>query len=258
MYKACARKREGKHVKNQSGTSNLTLISSTAQVSTDMGKAQKHFSNRPEIDFSPKTQQQAELFYQLKHNNLVVALGPAGTGKTYTCCMQAAMWLTNGNTHKIVIARANVPTGRSLGAVPGTLEEKLEPWTMPMTDVLKRALGRSLYEYHISKANIEPVAIETIRGRSFDNAVILIDEAQQLNMDEIKAITTRIGENSVLVLMGDPKQSDIKGNNALLNFVDLIDRHDPDGCIALEFGMEDIVRSDTCAQMVKMFYKEGL
>lgn len=257
MVRNFARKKENRNVKTKKDSHNLHLLP-TAKATHQMGKPAKYIHTRPEIDFSPKTQQQAELFYQLKHNNLVVALGPAGTGKTYTCCMQASIWLINNYTHKIVMARANVPTGKSLGAVPGTLEEKLEPWTMPMTDVIKKAMGRSLYEYHVSKGNVESVAIETIRGRSFDNAVILIDEAQQLTMDEIKAITTRIGENSVLVLMGDPKQSDIKGNNALLKFVDLLDHHDPDGCIALEFGMDDIVRSDTCAQMVKLFYKEGL
>jgi len=256
MTKRHVQKKECYNVKRHTEGPKLKLLS-TAQAIPDMGKATR-INNRPEIDFSPKTQQQSELYYQLKHNNLVVALGPAGTGKTYTCCMQAAIWLVNNSTHKIVLARANVPTGRSLGALPGTLDEKLEPWTMPMTDVLKKALGRSLYEYHLAKGNIESVALETIRGRSFDNAVVLIDEAQQLNMDEIKAITTRIGENSVLVLMGDPKQSDIKGNNALLNFVSLVEHHKPMGCTTVEFSMDDIVRSDTCAEMVKMFYKEGI
>ena len=88
--------------------------------------------------------------------------------------------------------------------------------------------------------------------------MILVDEAQQLTIDEIKAITTRIGEGSVLVLMGDPKQTDLKARSGLIQFVDLIERYNPKGCGIVEFDLDDIVRSDTCAQMVRMFYKEGV
>ena len=221
-----------------------------------MGKAVT--LTKPQINFSPKTQQQSELFHQLKKNNLLVALGPAGTGKTFTVASQAAIWLVGGHIDRVVLARANVPTGKSLGAIPGTLEEKLEPWVLPMTDVLRGQMGRAYYEHAISKGKIETVALETIRGRSFDNAMILIDEAQQLTMEEIKAISTRIGENSVLVLMGDPKQSDKANATGLVKFVSLITKNLIDKTCVVEFDLDDIVRSDTCANMVKMFYKEGI
>lgn len=221
-----------------------------------MGKPRQ--LDRPQVSFQPKTQQQSELYHQLKHNNLLVVTGPAGTGKTFTVATQAAQWLVNNDIDRVVLARANVPTGKSLGAIPGTLQEKLEPWLMPMTDVLRRQLGRGYYEHAMSKGKIETVALEVIRGRSFDNAVILIDEAQQLTMDEIKAISTRIGENAVLVLMGDPKQSDLKNKTGLIQFIDLLDNYElPHTCV-VEFDMDDIVRSDTCANMVRMFYTEGL
>lgn len=213
---------------------------------------------KPQIDFSPKTQQQSELFHQLKSNTLLIALGPAGTGKTFTACTQAAIWLVGGHVDRIVLARANVPTGKSLGAIPGTLEEKLEPWVLPMTDVLRGQMGKAYYDHAVSKGKIETVALETIRGRSFDNAMILIDEAQQLTMEEIKAITTRIGEGSVLVLMGDPKQTDKVGNTGLVKFTKMIINHDITGTCVVEFDLDDIVRSDTCANMVRMFYKEGI
>ena len=129
---------------------------------------------------------------------------------------------------------------------------------MPMTDVLRQQMGKAYYDHAVSKGKVEVVALETIRGRSFDNAMILIDEAQQLTMDEIKAITTRIGEGSVLVLMGDPKQTDRVGSTGLMAFMDLVVKYNISGTCAVEFDLEDIVRSDTCANMVKMFYKEGL
>lgn len=223
-----------------------------------MGKPALKSMVKPQIDFSPKTQQQAELQHQLRNNNLVVALGPAGTGKTFTACTQAAIWLVGGHIDRVVLARANVPTGKSLGAIPGTLEEKLEPWVMPMTDVLRNQMGRAYFEHAVSKGKIETVALETIRGRSFDNAMILIDEAQQLTMDEIKAITTRIGLGSVLVLMGDPKQTDKVNLTGLVNFTEMLSKHNIASTSYVEFDLDDIVRSDTCANMVRMFYKEGL
>lgn len=223
-----------------------------------MGKPATKTMIKPQIDFSPKTQQQSELHHQLKNNSLVVALGPAGTGKTFTACTQAAIWLVGGHIDRVVLARANVPTGKSLGAIPGTLEEKLEPWVLPMTDVLRGQMGRAYYEHAVSKGKIETVALETIRGRSFDNAMILIDEAQQLTMEELKAITTRIGQNSILVLMGDPKQTDKANLTGLVNFTEMLTKHDINGTCVVEFDLDDIVRSDTCANMVRMFYKEGI
>ena len=223
-----------------------------------MGKPAIKSMTKPQINFSPKTQQQSELFHQLKKNNLLIAPGPAGTGNTFTAVTQAAIWLVGGHIDRVVLARANVPTGKSLGAIPGTLEEKLEPWVMPMTDVLRSQMGRAYYEHAVSKGKIETVALETIRGRSFDNAMILIDEAQQLTMEEIKAITTRIGEGSVLVLMGDPKQTDKVNLTGLVSFSEMLSKHNIDKTCVVEFDLDDIVRSDTCANMVRMFYKEGL
>ena len=209
------------------------------------------------IHFSPRTQVQAELWKALGENNLLVVLGYAGTGKTYTCCMKAASWLVRRQIDRIVLARANVSTGKSLGAVPGTLEEKLEPWMLPMLDVLRKALGPAFYDYCMKNKRIDTVALETIRGRSFENSFILVDECQQLTLDEIKAITTRVGEGSVLVMMGDPRQTDLKGKSGIGTFIDLIDRYDPDGVDFIEFELEDIVRSDICAEMVKLFHRAG-
>ena len=226
-----------------------------------MGKVRSistQINHKPQIDYAPKTQQQAELYHQLDQNDIMVVLGPAGTGKTYTCCVKAAQWLVQGKIRSIVLARANVSTGKSLGALPGDLEEKIAPWTMPMTDVLRWTLGGGLYEYSVNKGRIQTQALETIRGRSFDDSFILVDECQQLTLDEIKAIVTRIGEDSVLCLMGDPKQTDLKSQSGITTFLGLINKHKPTRVHATEFGIDDIVRSNACARMVKMFYKEGL
>lgn len=221
-------------------------------------RASASVNHRPPIHFQAKTANQDYLWDALDFNDLLVVLGSAGTGKTYTTCMKAAQMLVKGKTKRIILARANVPTGKSLGAIPGDLKDKLEPWTMPMTDVLRGALGKGFYEYLVSKGQIETVALETIRGRSFEDAFILVDECQQLTLDEIKAISTRIGENSTLVFMGDPKQTDLKGGSGISTFLNLIDRYDPEGVDIIQFSVDDIVRSNTCANMVRMFLKAGL
>ena len=226
-----------------------------------MGKYRNKNQNEsrcPIISYSPKTKKQELLYKELDHKELLVVLGAAGTGKTYTCCIKAAQWLSQDRIDKIVLARANIPTGKSLGAIKGGIEEKLAPWIMPMTDVLQGALGKSYYDYCVKRGRIEPVPLESIRGRSFDNSFILIDECQQLTIEEIKAITTRIGDGSILCLMGDPAQTDLKAGSGIRIFLDLIKKHTPRNAAIIEFGLEDIVRSDTCAAMVKLFFKAGL
>ena len=213
--------------------------------------------HRPQIDFAPKTQTQSELFQDLESNDLMVVLGPAGTGKTYTTCVKAAQWLVRGAVKKIVLARANVATGKSLGAIPGNLDEKLAPWTMPMTEVLREHLGSTMFEYCTNKGKIQTVALETIRGRSFRDTFIIVDECQQLTLDEIKAISTRVGEGSTIVFMGDPKQSDLKGQSGISTFMNILDNYNPPNTSIIEFDLDDIVRSDTCANMVRMFHEAG-
>lgn len=212
---------------------------------------------RIEIHYAPKTENQSALYAALEQKSLLLVMGPAGTGKTYTCCVKAAQWLRRGAIKKIILARANVSTGKSLGAIPGTLEEKIAPWTMPMTDVLKESLGTTYYEYCVARDVIQTVALETIRGRSFEDAFILIDECQQLTLDEIKAISTRVGENSVIVFMGDPRQSDLESKSGIGTFFDLLNRYNPPGTGIIQFDLNDIVRSDVCMQMVRMFHHAG-
>lgn len=224
-------------------------------------KHKKQYSKQQqpnELNFLPRTENQQLLQEALFSNDLTVAIGPAGTGKTFTACTIAAQMLNWGMIEKIVLTRANVSTGKSLGAVPGTLDEKLEPWLLPMLDVLKKALGTCQYEYCKKRSQIELVSVETVRGRSFPNAMILVDESQQLDIHTIKAVTTRIGEDSKMCLMGDPAQSDVKNKSGLLQFKDLLWEYEVPNMSTVTFNLEDIVRSTSCAELVKMFYKAGV
>src|SRR6056300_1590072 len=205
----------------------------------------------------PKNEKQDELIRSIKLYPITVTLGCAGTGKTYCSAGTVAQLFQKGKYDKIVLTRANVPTGKTLGHFPGTIQEKMTPWLMPMLEVLSKAFGKSKFEYLLNKGQIEIQPIETIRGRSYDNALVLVDEAQNLCIDELKAITTRIGENTKLILMGDPAQSDVHDGEALDEFVEMCHHYSIEAPI-VRFTTDHIVRSDIVAQLVKMFAKYNM
>lgn len=207
----------------------------------------------------PKNETQQYLLNCINNSVMTVVTGPAGTGKTFCTGMKAAQLFLKGGYTKIVLSRPNIATGKSLGYFPGSVAEKMEPWLKPIMNVLSDGFGKGKYSYMLEKEQIEIQPIETIRGQSFEDSIIIIDEAQNLTLEEIKAVTTRIGENSKLILMGDPKQNDLsKGRECdLIKFVDLCRRYEIDAPI-VTFGLKDIVRSDIVAQLCKMFYKEEL
>ena len=204
----------------------------------------------------PKTPAQDALLRAIRTQQLVVATGPAGVGKTYLAVQSAVNLLAKGEVQKIVLTRSATPTGRSIGFFPGDVSEKLAPWLAPMISELVKRIGKAQYTYLFNKGQIELLPLETVRGASYDNTIVLVDEAQNLLMEELKAITTRIGEHSRMVLMGDPQQRDQRTND-LTNFTDFLHRNDIDAGV-VHFGVEDIVRSDIVAKLVKAFLLEGL
>jgi phosphate starvation-inducible PhoH-like protein len=150
-----------------------------------------------------------------------------------------------------------VPVGKDIGYLPGTLEEKVLPWAMPVIDVLILHLGKGAVETAIKNGNIEIVPLALIRGRSFDNATILVDEAQDLTVHEMKAMLTRVGEGSQIILDGDVEQVDIKEQSGLAKIVHLAKKHHMDVPV-IEFAVEDVVRSGICKAWLKVFRDEGL
>lgn len=208
------------------------------------------------INLLPKTIKQDKLITNIKSHDISVALGCAGTGKTYCATGMAANLFLKGKYNKIVLVRANVPMGKSIGFFPGSVDEKLTPWLAPMLEVLKEFMG-SKFQYSMNKGKIELQPLETIRGRSYNNSIILVDEAQNLTIHELKSITTRLGENSKLILMGDHRQADVDNGQGLLKFCHIAERHNIHIPI-VEFGVEDIVRSDIVGQLVKAFHEERI
>jgi len=205
----------------------------------------------------PKTANQKLLIDAMKEYSQVFILGPAGTGKTYVAATYASDLYTLKEIDKIVITRPHIAVGKDIGFLPGTLEEKTYPWALPVLDVLQKHLGKGAVETGIKNDNIEMAPLALMRGRSFDNAFIIVDEAQNITTHELKMLLTRVGEGSTIVLNGDVQQSDLKEADGLSKVIHLAKKHMLPVPV-IEFGVEDIVRSDICAQWVKVFMKDGV
>jgi phosphate starvation-inducible PhoH-like protein len=193
----------------------------------------------------------------LKSSRQVFILGPAGTGKTYVTATYAADLYTMKDIDKIVITRPHVAVGKELGFLKGDLTEKTMPWALPVLDVLEKHLGKGAVETGIKNGNIEMAPLALMRGRSFDNAFIIVDETQNITTHELKMLLTRVGEGTTIVLNGDVQQSDLKEADGLTKVIHMAKKHMLPVPI-VEFDMDDIIRSDITKMWVKTFYAEGI
>ena len=187
----------------------------------------------------------------------VIVCGFSGTGKTFIAATYAANMLANKEIGKIVLTRPNIAVGKELGFFPGTLEEKFAPWAAPVLDVLNDQLGKGVVETGIKNGNIEMAPLSTMRGRSFKDSFIILDEAQNTTVAEMKMFLTRIGKECKVVINGDIKQSDISMQSGLSKIMHLAKKNNLPVPI-IEFGVDDIVRSDICKQWIIAFEGEGL
>ena len=212
---------------------------STKRKTSYKGADQKQTSG-----FIPHTQNQKLLWEAMNESSQVFVLGPAGTGKTYVTATYAADEYITKRVDKIVITRPHVAVGKDLGF-------------LPVLDVLEKHLTKGTVDTAIKNGNIEMAPLALMRGRSFDNAIILVDETQNITTHELKMLLTRVGEGSTIVLNGDVQQSDLKEADGLTKIIHLAKKYMMPVPI-VEFGVDDIVRSDICADWVKVFMKEGL
>jgi phosphate starvation-inducible PhoH-like protein len=215
-------------------------------------EAQARHSN-----ITPLNENQALYIKALNGSNQVIVLGPSGTGKTFVAATYAANMFAAKKISKIIITRPAVSVGKSLGALPGDISEKFGPWLSPVLSVLEEQLGKGAVETGIKLGNIQMAPLEYMRGSSFRDAFILADECQNLDIAQFKMLVTRVGENCKLVMNGDIRQSDIKEQSGLSKAIHLAKKYNIDASI-IEFGLDDVVRSDICKQWLTAFYEEAL
>lgn len=202
------------------------------------------------IDVNPITKKQQLLFDAIKKYPLTVAVGLAGTGKTYLPTMLAAKALVKGDIDKIILTRPNVDAGEPLGFLPGTQEEKLRYWLAEPLKILAYALGDSALECDIKNKNVELVPFQKMRGLTLENAFIILDEAQNTTERQMELFTTRIGKNVRVIVDGDATQHDLRAKRTgMTAIINLIKRYGMDVPI-IEFTAEDVVRSGLCREFV--------
>lgn len=205
----------------------------------------------------PKTENQGKLIKAITESSQVIVFGPAGTGKTYvTATLASDMYLTK-QIEKIVITRPMVSVGKDIGILPGELLDKVAPWALPVLDILIKHLGKATVEIALKSGNIEIAPLALMRGRSFDDAFIICDEAQNVTTAELKMLLTRVGEDTTIVLNGDVQQTDLKGDSGLITITNVAKKHKIPVPV-IEFNLDDIVRSDICSMWVRAFYAEAI
>ena len=185
------------------------------------------------------TEAQGQYIASIIANTITFSVGPAGTGKSYVAGAWAAEQLKLGLIEQIIITRPGVEAGRNWGALPGTLEEKYAPFLEPFQDVLIERLGKTFYEYLKKTGKIVASPLEFMRGKTFKNAVVILDEAQNVDASQMQMFLTRIGENSKLIIDGSLNQLDIR-NSGLADAIRRLKHIQSIGVV--EFTTDDIVR----------------
>jgi phosphate starvation-inducible PhoH-like protein len=197
----------------------------------------------------PKSDGQALLLEAIDAHALVVALGPAGTGKTYLAIAKAVEALESGKVGRIVLSRPAVEAGESLGFLPGAMEDKLAPYLRPLYDALTDRLSAKRLKALIAEGLIEIAPVGFMRGRTLNNAFVVIDEAQNCTYGQIKMLLTRLGWHSTMVVTGDPAQTDLLPDlSGLANVSERLERVPNVSVVRL--GEADIVRHPLVASML--------
>jgi phosphate starvation-inducible PhoH-like protein len=206
------------------------------------------------IKIKHKSRNQKKLTESIRKNEITIASGLPGTGKTFLACAEALRAIKNTVKYKrIVLIKSITPLkDEEIGHLPGDLKEKMAPIMESFTDNLRKLVGKSRMEKMMELGLIEIVPIAFARGRTIDHSIILIDEAQNITMNNIRTLMTRIGDNSKMVIMGDIKQKDIKRNSSLEIIFDRFNGIEGFGCVELR-SEEDVVRNPIIKTIESVF-----
>ena len=203
-----------------------------------------------------RTVNQKRMVQAADKNDIVFAIGPAGTGKTYTAVALAVRALKNKVVKKIILTRPAVEAGENLGFLPGDLKEKIDPYLRPLYDALDDMIPADKLGYYMSTRTIEIAPLAYMRGRTLDNAFIILDEAQNTNDLQLKMFLTRIGSSAKAIITGDPTQVDLpKNQRSGLEKASRILKN-IDGISFIELDEEDVVRHRLVKAIIKAYDRE--
>jgi len=204
----------------------------------------------------PKTVKQAELIQRLQRNEIVFAVGPAGTGKTFIAVAEALRLVLSRQARKMVLTRPVVEAGESLGFLPGDLEQKLSPYLRPLYDSMETLLPPEILRKMEDSRMIEMAPLAYMRGRTLDHCVVILDEAQNATPEQMKMFLTRLGEGSRAIITGDPSQTDLPGrmSGGLSHALDLLRNIPEIGIVQME--NRDVIRHPLVKKIIQAYEQE--
>ena len=211
----------------------------------------------PKRSVIPRSKRQKEYVRSLKKNQIVMSLGPAGTGKTYLAVAAALSMLLEKKVERIILSRPAVEAGEKLGFLPGDMKDKIDPYLRPLYDSLYDLLDYEKIQRKIESGEIEIAPLAFMRGRTLKNSFAILDEAQNATETQIKMFLTRIGENSKLVVNGDPSQIDLpnKNQSGLVNSQKIL--KDINEISIINFDHQDVVRHPLVTKIVEAYQKNS-
>jgi len=218
----------------------------------------KPFQKKQQVNIIPRNRNQEQYVLKLLNEtkDIVFGIGPAGTGKTLLAVQAAVKLFKEGKIDKIIVTRPAVSVDEDLGFLPGTLEQKMAPWTRPIFDVLREYFNAKEIEGMIEEGIIEIAPLAYMRGRTFKDSFILADEMQNATPNQMKMLLTRLGEGSMMAVTGDLAQADRLKDNGLIDFTKLLESSNTEHLDVVHFGQGDIERHNAVKEVLKVYGDE--
>jgi len=221
-------------------------------------KSFKQLIKTPKKSVIARSEKQSEYIMALKENDIIMAIGPAGTGKSFLAVSVAITLLMEKKIDRVILSRPAVEAGEKLGFLPGDMKEKVDPYLRPLYDALYELFGADKIDKKIETGEIEIAPLAFMRGRTLKNCYAILDEAQNATETQIKMFLTRIGENSKLVVNGDPSQVDLinKQDSGLIKSRNILKRLEEIKII--EFDHNDVVRHPLVSKIIKAYQNKSI
>ena len=219
-------------------------------------KSFKQLIKTPRKSVIARSEKQSDYIKALKENDIVMSLGPAGTGKSFLAVSVGVTLLIEKKIDRVILSRPAVEAGEKLGFLPGDMKEKVDPYLRPLYDALYELFGADKIDKKIESGEIEIAPLAFMRGRTLKNCFAILDEAQNATETQIKMFLTRIGENSKLVVNGDPSQIDLlnKSHSGLIKSREIL--KDLKEIKIIEFDHNDVVRHPLVSKIIRAYQKK--
>ena len=235
----------------------ILSVKKNLEVEDSNVKSFKQLIKTPKKSVIARSEKQSEYIKALKENDIVMSLGPAGTGKSFLAVSVAVTLLMEKKIDRVILSRPAVEAGEKLGFLPGDMKEKVDPYLRPLYDALYELFGADKIDKKIETGEIEIAPLAFMRGRTLKNCFAILDEAQNATETQIKMFLTRIGENSKLVVNGDPSQVDLinKSHSGLIKSKNIL--KDLNEIKIIEFDHTDVVRHPLVSKIIRAYQKKS-